>query len=299
MPGAPHPWRSSRRESAAWAEPVAPAPVELDVLIPTIGRTAELAVTLAGLAAQDAPAFRVVVADQSPEHSASETPAVAAMTRVLQAQARPTEIHRRTHRLGIAEQRQFLLGAASAPYVLFLDDDVWLEPGTLWRMYDAITTLGCGFVGQAVQGLSYLDEHRPQEQEPFELWSDERPAPESVRPATAAFARWPLHNAANLAHIATELGLAPGEWRAYRVAWLGGCVLYDRAALVAAGGFDFWPRLGGSHAGEDVAAQWRVMEQAGGAGIIPSGAVHLEAPTTIPDRSANATDVVFGDAPGG
>src|SRR5581483_9081347 len=39
------------------------------------------------------------------------------------------------------------------------------------------------------------------------------------------------------------LDLAPGEWRAYRVAWIGACVLFDRAALVAAGGFDFWAGL--------------------------------------------------------
>lgn len=37
------------------------------------------------------------------------------------------------------------------------------------------------------------------------------------------------HNAANLARLAADLGLAPGESRAYRVAWIGGCVM-ERAA---------------------------------------------------------------------
>ena len=68
-----------------------------------------------------------------------------------------------------------------------------------------------------------------------------------------------------------------------------------RRVLVEAGGFDFWQSLPAAHAGEDVAAQWRVMERRGGAGIVPSGAVHLEAPTTVPDRRVNVTEVVFDD----
>lgn len=283
----------SRRESGSWSRPVDPGPVDVDVLIPTIGRTAELAVTLAGLAAQDAPRFRVCVADQSAGPGVESAPAVAAMLRVLRVQSRSAEVARRTRRRGIAEQRQFLLERSDAPYVLFLDDDVWLEPGALERMYEAITTLGCGFVGQAVQGLSYLDDVRPAEHRPFRLWSREVP-PETVRPGSAEFSRWPLHNAANLTHIAASLDLGPGDWRAYGVAWIGGCTLYDRVALVRAGGFDFWSRLADSHAGEDAAAQWRVMEQSGGAGIVPSGAVHLEAPTTIPDRALNAVTLLYG-----
>jgi hypothetical protein len=35
------------------------------------------------------------------------------------------------------------------------------------------------------------------------------------------------------------------------------------------------------------------MEREGGAGLLPSGAVHLEAPTTIPLRLVDAPDVVF------
>jgi hypothetical protein len=73
-------------------------------------------------------------------------------------------------------------------------------------------------------------------------------------------------------------------------------VLYDRAALVEVGGFEFWDTLPVGHAGEDVVAQWRVMERFGGAGIVPSGAVHLEAPTTVTDRSVDAPDVVLGPA---
>jgi hypothetical protein len=42
-------------------------------------------------------------------------------------------------------------------------------------------------------------------------------------------------------------------------------------------------------------AQLRVMERFGGAGIIPSGAVHLEAPTTVVDRSTEATEVLLDE----
>jgi hypothetical protein len=49
------------------------------------------------------------------------------------------------------------------------------------------------------------------------------------------------------------------------------------------------------HAGEDVVAQWQVMERYGAAGILPSGAVHLESPTTVTDRRVEAYDVVLGE----
>ncbi|WP_271985172.1 glycosyltransferase family 2 protein [Pseudoclavibacter terrae] len=285
----------SRRGSARWAAQRAPDPTSptVDVLIPTAGRTAELATTLAGLAAQDDPPFRVIISDQSETLPATAAPAVSAMLRVLEAQGRDVVVHRHLPRRGMAEQRQFLFERASSPQVLYLDDDVWLEPGTLARMSAALIRQRCGFIGCAVQGLSYLDDHRPSERAPFAAWGDEGVQPERVRPDTPEFERWTLHNAANLLHHAAELGLTDDEQLTYRVAWVGGCVLFDRATLDEAGAFTFWPSLPTTHAGEDVAAQWRVMELAGGAGLLPSGAVHLEAPTTIVDRHVEATDILF------
>ena len=67
---------------------------------------------------------------------------------------------------------------------------------------------------------------------------------------------------------------------------------------MAAGGFSFWPLLPHEHAGEDRVAQWCVMEQYGGAGILPSAAVHLEAPATVTDRRVEASDIVFAFEPG-
>jgi len=295
----------SRRWSGAWGSPALlddraapPGPCAVDVLVPTADRPAELAVTLAGLAAQDDPSFSVVVSDQSTGEPDWAAPAAQAMVRVLRAQGRPVSLHVHHPRRGLAEHRQSLLERATAPAVLFLDDDVWLEPGTLARLHDALERLGCGFVGSAVQGLSYLGDVRPHEREAFELWPG-AVEPERIRRGAPGFERWPLHNAANIAHEAAELDLRPGDWAAYRVAWVGGCALYRREALVEAGGFAFWDELPPEHAGEDVAAQWRVMERRGGAGIVPSGAVHLEAPTTVPRRDVEATDVVDLDRPVG
>jgi hypothetical protein len=142
-----------------------------------------------------------------------------------------------------------------------------------------------------VLGLSYLDDVRPDELAPYEEWWG-RPQPEVITRQSPAWHRYTLHNAANPAHLADRLRLAPGEWRAYKIAWIGGCVLYDRRALVDAGGFGFWTALPADHVGEDVVAQWRVMARYGGAGILPSGAVHLEAPTTVVHRPVEASSVV-------
>jgi hypothetical protein len=60
--------------------------------------------------------------------------------------------------------------------------------------------------------------------------------------------------------------------------------LYDVQKLRATGGFTFWKNVPLEHAGEDVFAQLRVMRRYGGCGLIPSGAYHQEAPTTVPNR---------------
>lgn len=289
---------TSRRTAAVWAAPPAASEPTIDVLVPTSGRLTELAVVLAGLAAQDDPPFRVIVSDQSDDHAMAIEPAVQAMLRVLEVQGREPRVLRHLPRRGLAEHRAFLLDQAAAEYVLFLDDDVWPEPGLLAVLHGAIEQLGCGVVGAAQQGLSFLGDERPAEQAPFTPWVG-GVRPERLRAGSPGTERWTLHNAANLTHIAARTDLPAAGWLPYRVAWVAGCVLYRRAALVEAGGFDFWPRLPANHGGEDVAAQWRVMERFGGAGVLPSGAVHLEAPTTVPDRSVDAATAVFDEEAAG
>ena len=274
----------------------------LDVLVPTKDRPVELATTLAGLAAQaggGGPPFRVVVSDQSEGTPSYDTPSAATLVRVLRYRGVDVDLVRHLPRRGMAEQRAFLLACSSAPAVLYLDDDVWLEPGVLHRLHDALSTLGCGFVAAAMQGLSHLDDHRPDEQAPFAAW-DGPVEPETVVKDGPAWARWTLHNAANGVHLAEGLGLdarggpapAPQRWVPYRVAWAAGCVLFDRAALVDAGGFDFWREVPADAHGEDVLSQQRVLARRGGAGILPSGAFHQESATAIPHRGRSAVDLL-------
>ncbi|MER7455703.1 glycosyltransferase family A protein [Micromonospora sp. NPDC126480] len=271
----------------------------LDVLIPTRNRPAELAVTLSGLAAQEGVGdFGVVVSDQSDGEPAYAHPAAATMVRALRHRGHPVLLTRRLPRRGLAEHRASLLAASAARYVLCLDDDVWLEPGTLCRLVTAIEELGCGFVGNAVHGLSYVDDVRPETHRHYEEW-DGPPAPERIRPGTPEWQRASIHPAANLLHVTEKLDLPPGAWRAYKISWIGGCVLYDRAKLTDAGGFDFWQRVQEKHQGEDVAAQLAVLERHGGAGVLPSGAYHLESPTTVTEREVEAWEVLLAerDAP--
>jgi GT2 family glycosyltransferase len=270
-------------------------PRELDVLVPTRNRPAELAVTLAGLAAQAGTAFGVAVSDQSDGEPGWAHPAAAAMVRVLRHQGRPVLLTRRLPRRGLAEHRAYLLDRSVARYVLCMDDDVWLEPGAVARMVTALRELGCGFVGNALHGLSYRDEVRPDTHGRYEEWTG-HPEPERLEPGTPEWERVHLHSAANLLHVTESLRLPDGQWRAYKVSWVGGCVLYDRQKLVDAGGFDFWRRLPPEHQGEDVAAQQAVMRRYGGAGLVPSGAYHLESPTTVTERGVQAWQVLVSEA---
>lgn len=271
------------------------SPNTVDVLVPTCGRPAALAVTLGALAASSGPSLRIVVSDQS-DTSAFEAPEVKAVLRYLGARGIAVATWRHLPRRGMAEQRAFLLAQARAPYCLFLDDDVIVEPDLIARLRAAIVEQACGFVGSAVHGLSYLGQERPG-QEAIAFW-DDKVAPETVRPGTPAWARHHLHSAANLFHLQSRLqaqGHGQGRrTRLYRVAWIGGCVLFDTAKLREAGGFDFWRQLPDAHCGEDVLAQLRVMERYGGAGILPSGAYHMELPTTVSTREVDAPHVLLG-----
>jgi hypothetical protein len=262
----------------------------LDVLVPTRDRPDALAVTLTGLAAQTAPGFRVVISDQSAVPVA-RSPIVRAALRILEHRGHAPELHRNVPPCGMAQQRAFLLKQARGRFALCLDDDVWLEPNGVDVLTAALAELGCGFVGFAVQGLSYRDDVRPHELEPYEEWTN-GVRPERVRRGTPQWRRHSLHNAANPLHLASRV--RDGRpWQAYKVAWIGGCVLFERQRLVDCGGFDFWPLVPPAHAGEDVVAQLRVMERHGGAGLLPSRAYHLELPTTVTDRRVECYDHVI------
>lgn len=262
------------------------SPAAVDVLIPTCNRPGALAVTLTSLFAQSLRGLRIVISDQGERCEAGQAEEVQAALRLMRARQNSVELHRHLPRRGLAEQRHFLLEQARAPYVLFLDDDVVLEADLLERMLGVIREQGCGFVGSALIGMSYAGDERPHQQG-IEFWEG-RVEPEAVTPGGAAWNRHHLHSAANLYHLQCRLGLTAASQRLYRVAWVGGCVLFDATKLREAGGFDFWRELPPEHCGEDVYAQLRVMARHGGCGLIPSGAYHQELPTTVPHREVDA-----------
>jgi glycosyltransferase involved in cell wall biosynthesis len=262
----------------------------VDILIPTYDRPSALAITLCSLLGQTSRDFRVVISDQHDTEDVAARGEVAAVLRVLQAQRHALEVHKHLPRRGMAEQRQFLLDQVTAPYCLFLDDDVIVEPEVVERMLTVISSERCGFVGCALHGLSYVPDIRPH-QEAIELW-DGPVEPEIVLPGTAQWERHKLHSAANLYHVQQRLCTNPAHIYRYKVAWVGGCVLFDTVKLRAAGGYSFWPALPVNHCGEDVLAQQRVMARYGGCGILPSGVYHQELPTTVPDRRINAPEAL-------
>lgn len=258
----------------------------VDVLIPTRNRPAALAVTLAGLAAQTVRDFRLVVSDQSDGDASFECPEGRALLRVLDAHGHEVELHRHLPRRGMAEQRDFLLGRARSPLGLFLDDDVFVEPDVLERLRRTMERERCGFVGCGLVGLSFAGEVRPEEHQ-IEWW-DGPVRPETVLPGGREWARYRLHNGANLLHVQRSLARELEGGRTYRVAWVGGCALYDVEKLRSVGGFSFWRDLPAEHAGEDVLVQLRLLARFGGCGLLPTGAYHQELPTTIDDRRVDA-----------
>ena len=258
----------------------------LNVLIPTCARPAALAVTLTSLCAQTYPDFNVIISDQTENGDPLLANEVQAAARLLALHGHQVGTHKHLPRRGIAEQRQFLLEQANSYYVLYLDDDVILEPDLIQRLMQAMGEEQCGFVGSAPIGLSCREEERPGQQS-IEFW--EGPVrPERVMPDSPAWQRYHLHSAANILHLQRRLDIRPRHQRKYHVAWIGACVLYDAKKLHECGGFRFWQDLPADHCGEEVFVQNRLLERYGGCGIIPSGCYHQELPTTIADRSANA-----------
>jgi GT2 family glycosyltransferase len=248
----------------------------VSVLIPTYERAEALAMTLSGVAAQTVTDLQIVVSSQG-HHKAENSPVARAVGRVIEARGGAVEWHHRDPR-GIAEQRYFLLGRAEADPVLFLDDDVFLEPWVVERLLHVLETERCGFVGAFPAGLTFLNDVRSDQQK-IEPWRGPV-RPEVVEKDGPGWERWHLHRAANLYHVAQKLALPSEEVLRYKVAWISACVLYSREKLLEIGGFSFWKRLPRYHKAEDIVVQNLLMRRFGGCGIVPSGTYHAEVETT-------------------
>lgn len=253
----------------------------IDILLPTYNRLSSLIMTLSGVAAQTRGDLRVIVADQSQRPIAEEEVAQA-LFRVIEARGGSLHYYHRPPVYGIAEQRDFLLKQAQSEAILYLDDDVFMEPWVIARLQEVLNEQQCAFVGAFPAGLSYRDDVRPAQQR-IEYWTD-RVQPEAVDPGSPAWERWQLHRAANLYHVSQTL--APGESRLYKVAWISSCILYDRAKVEAVGGFSFWKRLPRYHSGEEVLLQNLLMRRWGGCALVPSGTYYSQVPTTVLNDAA-------------
>ena len=248
----------------------------VSVLIPTYERAEALAMTLSGVASQTVADLQIVVSSQG-SHRAEDSLVAQALGRMIRSRGGSVEWHHREPR-GITEQRHFLLGRAEAEAVLFLDDDIFMQPFVIENLLSVLETDGCGFVGAFPAGLSFVDDVRP-EQQKIELWKGPVRS-EVIEKEGPGWERWHLHRAANLYHVAQKLALPPGEFLRYKVAWVGSCALYSREKLLAVGGFSFWDRLPRYHKAEDVLVQNLLMRRFGGCGIVPSGTYHAEVETT-------------------
>ncbi len=248
----------------------------VDVLVPTCNRLNSVIMTLSGLSLQSLSDFHLIVSDQS-DRPIEDKPVIRTLCRLIEARGGSVEWHYRVPSRGIAEQRDFLLRRSTADAVLYLDDDVLMEPWVLESLCDVLQTQRCAFVGAFPAGLSHRDDVRP-EQQVIEYWQGPV-EPEVVEPGSQAWERWNLHRAANLYHAA--LSLPPGERRLYKVAWVASCVLYNRKMLLDVGGFSFWSRLPRYHSGEEVLVQNLLMRRWGGCAIIPSGTYYSEVDSTV------------------
>ncbi|MBL1174934.1 glycosyltransferase family 2 protein [Pantanalinema sp. GBBB05] len=248
----------------------------VDILLPTCDRLSSLIFTLSGVATQSLTDLHVILADQSLE-PVINSPVIQTLLRIIDSRGGTHSYYHRLPSQGIAEQREFLLQQARADAVLYLDDDVFMEPWVVERLLTTLQTEQCGFVGAFPTGLSYRADIRPQQQ-PVEFWQG-AVTPEIVQPDSPIWERFHLHRAANLYHVSQTL--APGEFRRYKIAWVACCILYERSKLLQVGGFSFWERLPRYHSGEEVLVQNLLMRRWGGCAIMPSGTYHAEVPSTV------------------
>lgn len=258
----------------------------VNILIPTFNRPEALAATLTSLAHQQFQDFDIIISNQGDAMELTHDAALQTAVRLLEQHDTKVSLIDNLPVRGMAHQRQFLLDHATASYCMFLDDDVLLEPYVVGNLLRVLKEQGCGFTGNAVISLEHQDDHHP-EQQHIEFWED-KVQPETIVPDSPEWNRYVLHDAANTLHVQQKYDIDPEHPRAYKIAWVGACVLFDRQKLLDSGGFSFWKELPEKHVGEDILAELRVMQKFGGCGVLPSGAYHQQVASTITDRKVNA-----------
>ena len=269
----------------------------VDVLIPTAGSPASLGATLASLANQRYPSFRVTAA--LPRPAGSEAPQLSGLVWVLETRGHAVRLVDASGSPLDGGRAQALFDRAAAEYVLVVDDGVFLEADLMGRLVAGIRASGSAFVGSNVVDLRFRDEHRPEE-EAIEFW-DGPVRPEEIGVESRGWARRKVHRGANLQHLRERLPRTRD--RLYRVADIAGCVLYDTAKLRSVGGFRPARDHGRRRSIPSTSAsatQLRLLERYGGAGLFPSGAYRLtpiaSEPLPRPAVQPAERDVVGGHA---
>jgi len=223
----------------------------IDILFSAETSPAAVICSLSGIAGQTQSQFRLIVAG-TPELQAN--PIIQSLVRVIEARGATVDWFARPAGEALSERRAFLLAHATAQAVLVLDDTVWLAPATLRDLLTAQEQYGGGFVGAFPHDLSRM----PAYPTPRAVLFDGPAQPHLPESDPAAA----LHQGSNVYDLG--LRVPPGAVYPYAVRSIDGCVLYDRALLERVGGF--------GDTGQHAEAQLRLLEQAGGYGVVPSGA---------------------------
>lgn len=258
------------------------------VLIPTADRRPSVAVVLVNLLEQAFTDFDVIVSDQSEDRSVSlDSIEIQTVVRALLYRGHRLALHYHPPRLGMTEQRQFLLDQSRPPFVHCLDDDVALDPFVVGNMARVPREEWRDFVGAAAVEMDFLEDVRPHQRR-IELWA------EPFAPETISWDRHPVNDAASALHLQQRL-VRDGVVLRSKVAWVGGAsVLYERKKLLTVGGFSLWDRLPPEHAGKEVVVQFPLIRRFGGCGVLPGDTYHLGPSANVPVRTRNATEQ-FGE----
>lgn len=125
-----------------------PAPLEYSLVIATYERAEELRTTLASLAAQTRPPATVIVVDSSPDEKTLE---------VVKAAPLPVR-YERAKKPSAAVQRNQGAALVTTPLVAFVDDDVFVPPGSFEKIcatFDADPEEKIGGIAARIDGMQH------------------------------------------------------------------------------------------------------------------------------------------------
>lgn len=241
--------------------------MSVDILLMTCNRLPSLIACLSGIAGQSVANFRLIVSDGS-EQPARDSETVRSLLRIITARGATVTWFDRP-RFEPAPEAAFLLGQASAEYVLLIEDNAWLAPQTLQKLLDTIQEQQCGFVGAQPDAL-VENSDRSSGGKHFDLW-DGSVQPEAIEPGQREWLRERLNQNSTFTNL--SLRVPPGQQYMYKIAFATGAVLYHRQKLSSVGGFSSVETNSGFPS-STAAAQNRLMRQYGGCSLLPSGVYH-------------------------